>query len=397
MIVFAAWLSAAIPSVGWPGGTGIDTNNYVLGTQAIGGDYRFTTEPMLVESAKRIEEMGSNLLKFSLNHQLKKRGADSPAAGEMRTLADLVRRDPSVRAVFDMPFAYYLIWVYPVSGSKVPFRNGLSEKERETTYREMRELTEHLLAAYSDTGKTFLLGHWEGDWHLHPNFDRKRDPSPEAIQGMIDWLNTRQQAVDDAKREAKSSGVEVYHYTEVNLVRKAMRGGASLVNDVLPHTQVDYVSYSSYDTTSSNRGGVREPLHEALDYIAAKLPPKEGFEGKRVFVGEYGTPLAAAGTPEKQDEISREVCLAALEWGCPFVLYWQLYCNEQQDGEQRGFWLIDDRGRKQPFYHTLSGYYEGIKRFAAEYEEMEGRQPNDRKIRERAIELLKQGNAIERP
>jgi hypothetical protein len=65
---------------------------------------------------------------------------------------------------------------------------------------------------------------------------------------MIEWLNVRQKAIDDAKRDTKHSDVNLFHYTEANLVQKGMKGGKCLVNDVLPHTSVDYVSYSSYDT-----------------------------------------------------------------------------------------------------------------------------------------------------
>ena len=46
---------------------GCDYNdfNYVIGTQTVGSKYKFTDETMLVETAKQIKNMGSNLLKFS--------------------------------------------------------------------------------------------------------------------------------------------------------------------------------------------------------------------------------------------------------------------------------------------------------------------------------------------
>ena len=52
-----------------------------------------------------------------------------------------------------------------------------------------------------------------------------------------------------------------------------------------------------------------------------------------------------------------DVCQAALEWGCPYALYWEYHCNEvDKDGKRRGFWLVDDKGVKQPVYHLLAGY-----------------------------------------
>jgi hypothetical protein len=58
-----------------------------------------------------------------------------------------------------------------------------------------------------------------------------------------------------------------------------------------------------------------------------------------------------------QDTLSRRVMRTGLGWGCPFVLYWEMCNNEVRDGRQRGFWLIDDMGRKQPVYLTLQQYY----------------------------------------
>jgi len=55
--------------------------------------------------------------------------------------------------------------------------------------------------------------------------------------------------------------------------------------------------------------------------------------------------------------LSRRVMRTGLEWGCPFVLYWEMYNNEVRHGHQRGFWLIDDKGRVQPVYFTLLQYY----------------------------------------
>jgi len=71
-----------------------------------------------------------------------------------------------------------------------------------------------------------------------------------------------------------------------------------------------------------------------------------------VFIGEYG--FAAQGiTPKEQDVRTRQVMRAGLKWGCPFVLYWEMYNNEVgKSGDQTGFWLIDDHNTKQPVYFT---------------------------------------------
>ena len=209
---------------------------------------------------------------------------------------------------------------------------------------------------------------------------------------MIDWLNIRQKAVDDVKAQTQVTNVQLYHYTEVNLVQKALKGGHCLSNDVLPYTHVDYVSYSAYDTTIPHQGDVKAALHEALNYIESKLPPKTGIDGKRVFIGEYGFPLENNTTPEIQAQYSRDVCLAALEWGCPFVLYWEMYCNEIKEGKHRGFWLIDDQNRKQPFYFMLQDYYKEMKEQTAEFRKTNNRLPTGKELLKMAVDIIKQAN-----
>lgn len=374
----------------------IDTTNYVLGTQTIGPNYGFTNKTRLVETAERIAAMGSNILKFSMGRRYCGDQYHLPRRDDVRTLVDLASKEPSVKGVLDMPFAYYHIWAYPFAGG-TSFKDGLPDDKRRRTYDEIHALAVHLLTTYRGTGKTFLLGHWEGDWHLHQDYNPRRDPAPAAIRGMIDWLNVRQRAIDDAKRKVNADNVHLYHYTEVNLVQKAIKGGKCLTNNVLPETDVDYVSYSSYDTTNPHKGDVGRPLHEALDYIESKLAKKKGLGPRRVFIGEYGIPLVHAGSPQKQDAYARDVCLAALEWGCPFVLYWQMYCNEKMGPDRyRGFWLVDDHNRIQPFYHTLRTYHADMKRAVAEIKTTRRRPPTDVELRELALGLMREKSSPRR-
>ena len=74
-----------------------------------------------------------------------------------------------------------------------------------------------------------------------------------------------------------------------------------------------------------------------------------------------------------------------------------MYCNENPGGKHRGFWLIDDKNRKQPFYDTLFFYYENMKRMVAEFRKEHGRLPTDDELREKAVELLEAAGQRERP
>jgi hypothetical protein len=361
----------------------VDAFNYVIGTQTIGAAYQFTEESLLLETARAILDMGSNILKFSMGRDYR-RQVMKPTRTDIGTLTELARLEPSYRQVLEMPFAYYLIWTYAfTSGS---WYRGLSPENQEKEYQELRQFVSHLLRTYSGTGKTFLLGHWEGDWHLRHSLkaDLDKEVTAESIQGMVDWLNVRQKAVDDAKRETPHHDVQLWHYTEVNLVTKvAMAGRPSVTNSVLPKTNVDYVSYSSYDSL----GDIANQLPKALDYIEGKLPPKPEVGGKRVFIGEYGFP-ARRVPEEERDRRSRQVMRIGVEWGCPFVLCWEMYNNDVKDGQQNGFWLIDDKGAKQPLWHTHHDFYQMSHRFVTDFRQKEGRLPTAEEFRRFAIRIL---------
>jgi hypothetical protein len=155
------------------------------------------------------------------------------------------------------------------------------------------------------------------------------------------------------------------------------------VNEVLPHTTVDYVSYSSYDTAKDSKD-----LKSALDFIESKLPAKPGIPGKRVWIGEYGFP-SIRYSPAEQDTLSRQVMQVGLEWGCPFVLYWEMYNNEvDEKGNQRGFWLIDDKGAKQPLYYTHQNFYRWARQYAAAFAKTERRAPTSEEFRKAAVAYL---------
>ncbi len=371
----------------------VESFNYVFGTQTIGIRYTFSDETGLVETARGIREMGSNILKIYMGDGYHGEKYRLPKREAVRSLTDLARLEPSHKTVLDMPFAYYHIWAYSFTGGG--WAKGVSKEKGEREYREIYDFARYLLTEYDGSGKTFYLGHWEGDWSLLSGTDPSKDPTDEAVAGMIAWLKVRQKAVDDAKRDTPHRNVRVWHYTEVNLAVKALEGGKTVTNDVLPHAGVDYVSYSCYDALQAGwRDGFNDPeafarqYHRVLDHIESKLPPKEGVPGKRVYIGEYGFPLRRTKTAEVQDRYSRVVMRAALEWGCPFVLYWEFYCNENRDGSHRGFWMVDDKNVKQPIYHTHRRFYEKAAEYVRKFKRKEGRAPTPEEFRERALSLL---------
>jgi hypothetical protein len=397
----------------------VDAFNYVLGTQTIGATYQFTSESVLTETARAILDMGSNTLKITMGRDyrrmvlrplktaypetmqyLQNQGSDAkkklrvefpeaaieapPVNPDIRCLTDLARLEPSYRQVFEMPFAHYLIWTYAFAPGW--WNQGFSPENQQKEYAEIRDFASHLLKTYSGTGKTFYLGHWEGDWHLRPSLkvDTDTEVTPQSIQGMTDWLNIRQKAIDDAKRETAHHDVQVWHYTEANHVTLvSMAGRPSVTNSVLPNTNVDYVSYSTYDSL----GDIPKNIPPALNFIESKLPAKPAISGKRVFIGEYGFPARFVSEAER-DRKSRQIMRIGLEWGCPFVLCWQMYNNEFKDGQENGYWLIDNKGVKQPLWHTHHEFLKQARQYVIDFRAKENRVPTPEEFQRSALNIL---------
>ena len=361
-----------------------DRFNYILGVHTIGSHYQFTDETRLLETAELILGMGSNSIKFRLGRSFSERNYAGRHPGKYRTLTELAGHEPSIRTVFEMPFYYYFMWVGPMQPVTWNDPDGYTKKDAETEYREVYDLASHLLKTYNGTGKSFYFGHWEGDWLLVKGFDAGMDPVPHRVENMIKWLNNRQQAVDDAKKEHPESDVRIYHYSEVNQVVKGVNGKPCYTTEVLPNVKVDYVSYSAYDAQKYPEYN----LPKALDFIERHLPPKEGIPGKRVWIGEFGY-KAKGSTPEEQKNRSLDFAKIAIEWGCPFVLYWQLYDNEFENGEYSGFWLINDQGEKQPLYHALQAYYVSAREVVSDHLASNGIVPSDDVFRREAVSALR--------
>lgn len=367
--------------------------NYRLGTQAFGNG-RSVNRSALAKQATEIRALGSNVLKISLGRRQAAEYGFGEAAQAAQSTLDYVKSAPGLQQVLDMDFTYYQFWVHGLA--KGNWRDGVNKAEAAAYYKEIFDLTTWLLKRYSGTGKTFMLGNWEGDWLLNGGQGKDASPSPEAIQGMADWLNIRQKAVDDAKAATPHKEVEVYHYVEVNLVRRALEGKPSLALSVLPVTNVDLVSYSSYDAIKRSKEpdltAIREPLTRAVRFLEGQLKPKPGLPfSNRVFIGEYGyhanssLPL----TVEQQFLKSRYVMQVAIELDLPFALIWQLYNNEfEPDGTSAEMGLLEDSGRKRALYFLHQRYLATMTAFMADSCRQSGQPPAPAAFRNRALEAL---------
>ncbi len=364
--------------------------NFILGTNTIGGKYQFSNDSKLLEQAKHVRGMGSNMLKISL-------GANSPKSygltidQQPSTTLELFNASPEYRKVVDMDFKYIFIWVHTITG--INWKKGINPEQEKRLYDEMFDFATYLLKTYNNSGKTFLIGNWEGDWLLLPDYNRTAAPPQEHLQNMTKWFQIRQKAIDDAKKAAASKNVQLYHYIEVNLVLKGMKGEPCIANSVLPYVNVDLVSYSSYEAIKNRTYSEKqEQLKSIFNYLEKQLQAKEGLPfSRRVYIGEYGY-HANSNKPEsfsKQYNETKEIMKISLELNLPFALHWQMYNNEYEtNGESKQMSLINEQGERMPLYFLHQTYYQQMNRFLINYKASNKAAPSAEVFRKKALEVL---------
>jgi hypothetical protein len=334
-----------------------------LGATHMDGQYCFTTEPYIIEGAKKMNELGYGILKLWFVK------ADGNAGGykynsdwnltKTMTFKELAQH-PYYKAVFDMPFRVFALNINEGYG-------GASTADQTQTLNrienEFYDLTKYLLTQYKDRDVTFILEMWEGDWTLRggtqPSSKWKEvgvpADAPVRVSNMINWVTARQKGVDRARIEILNSKCTVYNAVEVNRVFDGLEGIPTLTTSVLPNVKVDMVSWSSYDGRTSD--GLQ--MYKGIDIIRQHLVPTSYMKGKKVvFIGEVGK---AENIENQTRESIREFwdlnMGVYLAQNIPYIIQWELFCNEPKEGprtqdrnktndELRGYWLIRPDGTK---------------------------------------------------
>lgn len=322
-----------------------------LGATHYDGRYHLTDKPFLVEGAEALHRLGFGVAKFWLNDgRLPGYGYHSDwRLPERPRLVELIRH-PYFRAALELPFRTVALVVSPVAGSAqfLDPEHDFAEDEAQ-----VRELAADLLERHRARDITIIVQHWEGDWMLRSRVGDGWPGPPERLErccdGFVRWLGARQRGVERARREAGATRCRVLHAAEVNRVMDGMRGIPDVTTRVLPRVGLDLVSWSCYD-------GLADPvkLWQGIEWIRGHLRPAAGCVRGGVYLGEIGMPERERGEAEIVETWDRAlgVCLA-LE--VPWIIHWELYCNEPQDGtkddrrvrkaeELRGFWLVRPDG-----------------------------------------------------
>jgi hypothetical protein len=351
----------------------------VLGVTHVGGRYHFTNKPFLKEGADTIKYLGSKVIKLWFSRTSSTAMQDSyfyssSWPSNIKTLRELAETT-YFKEVFNMPFKTYVLEAMDVDASY--WKGGMTLEKQLTVQNEFYELTKYLLQNYRNTDKTFILQNWEGDNALNAE---QIEPSKLriAIDGMTKWCNARQEGVNKARKEIGSVGVIVAHCFEMNLVLPNTGDADTkifVVDSIVPRTYCDLYSLSSWGTRMP---GDESKLTEKLNYIAAKAPDSKLYGSKNIMLGEFGQYEISswnANLPfnEQSGELQRisveNQIKYATEWGVPYLIYWQIYCNglranvtynpddNMQNNQLKGVWLIRADGTYTPTWNYFKSLF----------------------------------------
>ncbi len=330
----------------------------ILGATHCNGRYYFTKEPFLIEGARKLDSMGYGVLKLWLNKAVKKNYPFN-SEWEMPTTANLVTvaSHPYYKQAMSFPFSTIVLTNTGVGGSGVIWKLSVAALEKEE--KEIYALSKYLLETYKERKVDFIIQNWEGDWLYRGGSEDtnwKEDSVPNDIAqrsaGMIAWFNARQKGVERARTEVKKSKCRVLHAVEVNKVMDCIRGIPGLTSNVLPQISPDLVSWSSYD--GLDKEGIQ--LYKGVDYIRKNMNPSGYLKGNVVYIGEIGIPEEVANNKNQQVITERwdNYMGVLLAQKVPYIIQWELYCNEpkteevsylvKENEKMRGFWLIRPDG-----------------------------------------------------
>ena len=356
------------PTVEIPG----DSNNSkVVGSSHVIPRYFFGTEDCLNEGANFLLDMGTEVIKIWYYNGSEKPSIMYPWNSNWTNPVSLVEGldQQHYKDLFDKPFKSFVMNVasFVQSWNIYYWRSGISQAQMDQEEAEFYELTKELLTRYAGTGKTFVLQHHEGDWHTRGNTDASTPASATIHANMVKWLNARQRGVTKARDESTAQNVFVYHAAEINIVVNSMNNGqANMVNEVLPHTNLDLVSYSAYDSSlkiADNDGkGDGQILQDAMQYIKSQMPDSEAFGNNNVYIGEYGVPENSHSSAQIEAVMTNTVTVGLAE-SSPYIIYWQTYDNELVNAglpvpvtsnyHVKGFWLKKPDGTTSKHYDYL--------------------------------------------
>jgi len=315
------------------------------------------------QGIEEIARIGGRIARITLSARYRQDyNKDGPSCLPGFSLAGALRDDVDLRTALNNPrIQVYMLTVFDgVSYNDCSSPHALNPRfyttsNTEAMEREYSDFVFSLHQLFAGTGKQFILANWEGDNAVYcgsaynyaflEDFRRYCDSNypavylgnsgpAESLQGMIKWMRARSAGVANGKRRGADAGfpeLEVLLAPEIVCVRMLRdRGIPSVLYDVIPFVNHDFVSYSAYESLRDQDVATR---------LAADLETiKTVSNGSRIIIGEAGFARSVWGNTVLPRTV--ELYTAAIKWGVSYIVHWNVFDQEINND----FGLFDSTG-----------------------------------------------------
>ncbi len=262
---------------------------------------------------------------------------------ELAQLAQLPAYDKVLR---DSRFRTILLTTYSRGAIAGNWADGYTTTEYETEREEIRRLGEYLLGNPAFAGKSFILLNWEGD-NAMSLWANKRT----VWDYYVGWTRARVDGVKLARQKFPSSSAQLYSGLEFNLVRSPYNNlpcgtpvgdpvrtdplqNRCVIDYVAPQVEVDYYSYSSWQTMIDKQADpsldlkqhFKKELGLALSLVKAKRPE---ITEHNFLIGEYGLERIRYGDCISANYLTEvfEAFEGAGAFQVSYAVFWQVLDN----------------------------------------------------------------------
>ncbi|MBC7927050.1 MAG: hypothetical protein H7039_15485 [Bryobacteraceae bacterium] len=309
-----------------------------------------------------LTSLNARIVRLTISPQLHRDYNQGPACLPNFTLSGALDNPDLLSALAHPQLEVIMITTYDGAGFGDCFTHPYLNPEwytpgnTERIVSEYSEFVHRLHVLLQGTGKRLILSNWEGDnalycgqaySYLHSDVFREqclaayplayggnRGPQ-DSVKGMVLWLKARYLGMTSGRERAKLSGLtgvqveSAIEFCSLSMLRS--HGLQSVLYDVLPSVAFDYISYSAYESLTAA---------DPASALRADLNRIQMLTGtKRIILGEVGFSRSRLG--DRQIEAIHKVTNAAIEWGVPYIILWNLY---DQDVEN-DYGLFDLEGR----------------------------------------------------
>ncbi len=315
-------------------------------------------------AANKVAELGSRTIRVAISPR-DDYHVNPPGAINLVQIAQSPAYDKLFR---DDRFRTFLLTTYTF-GDHGSWTDGYTNSEYIAERDEIKGLCEYLLGEEAFAGKTFIILNWEGDNAISGESNKR-----SVWNYYTDWIRARAEGVKLASQNFPASDTRVFSGLEFSLVKSPKTGqhcGSPVINPVrndplqnrcvidyvAPRVEVDYYSYSSWQSVIDKQDNPNESLKQrykndlsfALSTIKTRRPEiternfivgEVGFERSR-----YGECNAANHLNELFDAFDGEDAFQVA-----YAIFWQIIDNGRLYGlldERFGLFRVSD-GRLAP-------------------------------------------------